>query len=170
MTFTLLIIIALIGAAILAFICAWYIQQNKIDTVIQAKSDVEKQLQKEETEIELLKKEISNQKLTTENLQKQSETAENELIQLQTELRVMEGELKVQQRKKQLLINENTLLQEELKNGIKEIEVIREVPIEDTLGNDEADQPNKRIENAKRLVFAFKKGVSENASSNVSGG
>jgi predicted RNA methylase len=106
-------------------------------------------------------------------VQKQTQTAESELIELQTALRVLEGEVQVLEREKRILANDNALLEEELRSNIREIEVIREVPSLDENGHS-SDQENKlsdeRIENAKRLVFAFKKGVSENQNASAEEG
>ncbi len=160
-----MVIIALAGAAILGFIWAWYQQANNMGKVSQEIDDLKKQLAGQTSSHESLKQEIKTQKLTIENLQKQVQTAETELIESQTMLRVMEGEIKVMEREKRILTNENEQLEEELRNNIREIEVIREVSGHSSPDpNDQMknQHTNERIENAKRLVFAFKKGVSEN--------
>ena len=171
MTFTFLILIALIGAALLGFASAWFSQQRAVDAMAREKSETDKKLLESKTTITKLETEAKGQKLTIENLQKQNQTVEIEVIKLQTELRVLEGEVKVLQREKRNLLIENSHLTEELKNNINEIEVIREIPVYKTengqVTDEEALDLEKRIENAKRLVNAFKKGVSENSNSPV---
>lgn len=173
MAFTLMIFIALTGAAILGFVWAWYKQGWNVEMIKKEMESMRNQSAEKDAKITTLQNEINTQKLTIENAQKQSQKAESELIELQTSLRVLEGEVQVLEREKRILANDNALLEEELRSNIKEIEVIREVPFEDESGHS-SDHSNKltdeRIENAKRLVFAFKKGVSENQNASAEEG
>lgn len=168
-----MIFIALTGAAILGFVWAWYQQGLNIEKIKKDTEGEKKQLAEKEAKISTLQNEINTQKLTIENVQKQAQAAESELIELQTALRVLEGEIQVLEREKRILANDNALLEEELRSNIREIEVIREVPSLEMDGPSR-DHENKlsdeRIENAKRLVFAFKKGVSENQNASAEEG
>ncbi len=174
MAFTFLIFIALIGAAILAFICAWYLQQGNVEKGHRENEDIASKLKEKQTSLDASLKTISTQKMTIENLQKQLQVAEYELIQLQTELRVKEGDISMLEKEKSILANENALLEEELKSNINEIEIVREIPPDppqEKQQNElsEKDLLVKRIEKAKRLVSAFKKGVSENTNTPAKG-
>ncbi len=166
MAFTILILIALTGAALLGFVCAWYLQNRNIDLAVRDTKETESQLKEKQVDIDRLESESETQKLSIENLQKQLQAIENELIKSQSEIRVMEGENNVLEREKHKLELENAQLDFEVKNNIKEIEVIREIPVyvssEQNGGGKENGIPDERVESAKRLVRAFQKGVSEN--------
>ncbi len=166
MAFTTLILIALLGAAALGFLCAWYLQARNIDLALRETKETKSQLEEKQTVIDRLAAESETQKLSIENLQKQLQTLENELIKSQSEVRVMEGEMNVLEREKHKLELENAQLEFEVKNNIREIEVIREIPVyvssEKGGEGEENGVADERIESAKRLVKAFQKGVSEN--------
>ena len=167
MSFIFLIIIALTGAALLGFATAWYGQKQAIDQAMREKAEAIKKQAEFQATITSLETKASTHQLTIDSIQKQNLTAENEVIKLQTELRVMEGEMQVLAREKRNLQIENTQLTDDQKNNINEIEIIREIPeyeIENAQKSEEEKLDlEKRIENAKRLVNAFKKGVSENS-------
>ncbi len=167
MAFTLTILIALIGAVALGFICAWYLQKQTMESAIsRAIKSSESKYEEKKVAVDKLTVESETQKLSIENLQKQLQSLENELISIQSEVRVMEGENQVLQREKLKLELEKTNLEFELKNNIREIEVIREIPVyvpeENGESKDDPEKMQERIESAKRLVKAFQKGVMEN--------
>ena len=66
---------------------------------------------------------------------------------------------------------DNAQLEFELKNNIREIEVIREIPVyvaeENGQSDNDPEKVKERIESAKRLVKAFQKGVAENQDKSV---
>ena len=169
MAFTFLTLIALIGAAVLAFIFAWYLQQGNIEKSMRETEDVESKLMEKQADLDKSKSTVDAQKKTIENLQKQIQVAEQELIQLQADLNTKDGELGLLKKEIRLLTDENALLEEELKNNINEIEIVREIPSgqpkEKQSALSEKELLVERIEKAKRLVSAFKKGVSENVGS-----
>lgn len=171
MAFTFLIFLALLGAAILGFVSAWFWRQNELEKEKQGKTELATQVDDAKDSIKRLEAEAKTQKVTFENLQKENQTIENEVIKLQSELRVMEGEMKVLEREKFKIEIERDELIEEMQNNIHEISILRDVPVNDASenpeNNKEISELNERIENAKRLVNAFKRGVSENENSNT---
>ena len=175
MAFTFLIFLALIGAAILGFVSAWYWRQTSLAKAEKEKSELAARVEDAKASIVRLESEANTQKVTFKKLQKENQTIENEVIKLQSELRVMEGEMKVLEREKFKLQIENEELTEDLQNNIHEISILRDETSPEaqeqpeTKKEDENSELSRRIENAKRLVNAFKKGVSENSNTPAEG-
>ncbi|MEO1262936.1 MAG: hypothetical protein AAFZ15_29275 [Bacteroidota bacterium] len=174
MAFTFLIFLALIGAAILGFVCAWYWREKDLELAEKGKLELANQIDDAIASITQLEAAAKAQQLTFENLQKENQTIENEMISLQSEIRVMEGELKVLEREKFKLQLENEELTEDLQNNVHEISILRDEtnstePIDPPKNDKDLSELNERIENAKRLVNAFKKGVSENSNTPAEG-
>lgn len=167
MTFTFLIIIALIGAAALGGLFIWSKQQQALDQLHRSKAHVDEALKTSKENIQSLEAAAKAEQLKIENLQQQNQTIENEVISLQSDLRVLEGEVNVLARENETLKQDNKLLSEDSNSQqhINEIEVMQEMPeMEEEISETSEGMTDlsQRIENAKRLVNAFKKGVEEN--------
>ena len=166
MLFSILIIIALIGAAALGFLWAWSMKHKGVLAAQEEVKNVQKKLSGTEAEVKKMTLDAKNKQTTFDKLQKENQAIETEQIQLQSDLRVKEAELQVMAREKRLLEEEISHLQEELRSNIREIAVVREVPVlENKNGQNgqavEADEAQINIEKAKQLVKAFRKGVGE---------
>ncbi|HFA49958.1 MAG TPA: hypothetical protein ENJ95_13200 [Bacteroidetes bacterium] len=171
MTYFISILIALIGAAVLGFICAWYFQKQKLELLQLERLELSSELKEKEEQAHQLIAEKETQQLSIENLQKQLQSIENEMFGLETSIKVMEGEMQVLEREKAKLQTENAQLEEELKNNINEIQLIREIPpLEKNKNGAEAPTDKEqeiRIESARKLVQAFQMGVEENVGSSA---
>ncbi len=148
MTEPLLVFIALGGAALLGFLFSNTLLRGKVTSLGAKQADAEHALREKETSLIRLQSENEARLMAVENLQKISHDVENQVFEKDKELL--------------LLRKENARLQDELQQlmdnpieKIKEIDVIREVPV---LIFREVSIPETRKDKAKKLMKAFKKG------------
>ncbi len=148
MTEPLWIFIALAGAALLGFLFSNTLFRGKTAILGKKQSEAENLLREKEAALVRLQSESEARLMAVENLQKISHDIENQAFEKDKEL--------------VLLRKENTRLQEELQQimdnpieKIKEIDVIREVPV---LIFKSVSLPETRKDKAKKLMKAFKKG------------
>ncbi len=148
MDYTIYIFTALTGAAALGFLSAWTIQLLKMR---ENKENIEKlanESKEQEEAFNRLKAEYESQSLSVSNLQKLLEDVESQFLassEQVKELKVENAQLK--QSCQELQRHDNEI--------VREIEVIREVPV--LVFRDRPAMEDKR-EKAKKLVKAFKKG------------
>ncbi|MBI1224145.1 MAG: hypothetical protein GC192_02810 [Bacteroidetes bacterium] len=144
----LLAFIALAGSALLGFLFCASISRLRLANFMAEKSKTNKFLKEKEIEIVKLQDELDSKNLTIENLRKISESYENQAFENDDALKKMGLE-------NQNLQNEIQQLIENPIEKIKEIDVIREVPV---LVLREINVPESRMEKAKKLMKAFTKG------------
>jgi len=151
MEHTILIFTALMGAAVLGFLAAWTIQLLKIHVYKQEKQELSDELNDEKMAFNRLKSEHESQHLTIENLQRLLHEIESQSLASETEFKKIKSDYQ------QLSLSHQELLAHP-KEKLREIEVIREVPV---LVFRERPPQEDRREKAKKLVKAFKKGYLE---------
>ncbi|MBI5917480.1 MAG: hypothetical protein HY842_19100 [Bacteroidetes bacterium] len=144
----LLFFIALSGAAVLGHIFAWSLARLKSASLAAENERLEASLKAQETANFQLKSEIETRQLALENLQKMLQDLENQCFEKDEMLKTLRLEnLRIQEELHHLM--ENPI------EKIKEIDVIREVPI---LIFREPSLPESRKEKAIKLMRAFKQG------------
>jgi hypothetical protein len=144
----LFVFIALAGAALLGFLFSNAMSRRRTTSLLTENTDFQIALRDKESVLARLKSENEARLLAVENLQKISQEVENQVFERDKELVLMK--------------NENFRLQQEVQHltenpieKIKEIDVIREVPI---VILKEISIPETRKDKAKKLMKAFKKG------------
>ncbi len=148
MTEPFLVFIALAGAALLGFVFSSTLLRAKLLSLSGKQSAAENSLRDQEANLVRLQSENESKLHAVENLLKITQEAENQVFEKDKELL--------------LLRMENSRLKEEVQHlidnpveKIKEIDVIREVPV---LVFKEVSIPETRKDKAKKLMKAFKKG------------
>ena len=144
----LFVFIALAGAAVLGFLFSASISKRRSEQFIVDFKLLESNLKEKELAVSRLQSEKDSREIAFENLQKISQDIENQSFEKEKELVSLKAE--------------NTRLHDELIHltenpveKIKEIDVIREVPV---IIFREVTVPESRKEKAKKLMHAFKKG------------
>ncbi len=150
----LFVFIALAGAAVLGFLFSTSLARLRTSKLNAEKVLLKNTLVEREAEIGGLQSECEARQMTIENLQKISQDIENQLIEKDIEKKSLR--LEISRLKEEIhFLTENPI------EKIKEIDVIREVPI---LVFKELSLPESRLEKAKKLMKAFTKGyLDENA-------
>jgi neutral trehalase len=138
----------LAGAALLGFVFSNTLLRGKVLSLGAKKSAAENSLREQEAKLVQLESANEAKLQAVENLQKLSQEVENQVFEKDKELL--------------MLRMENVRLKEEVQQltdnpieKIKEIDVIREVPV---LVFKEVSIPETRKDKAKKLMKAFKKG------------
>ncbi len=144
----LFVFIALAGAAVLGFLFSASLSKRRSEQFFVDFTQLESNLKEKELAVSRLQSEKEAREMALENLQKISQDIENQSFEKEKELAGLRAE--------------NARLQDELIHltenpieKIKEIDVIREVPV---LIFREVSVPESRKEKAKKLMHAFKKG------------
>lgn len=140
--------IALSGSALLGFLFCASLERIRLAKLSAEKTGLLENLKKADLELLQLRAEGETRMLTIENLQKISQDFENQALEREFQLKILSAEnLKFQ--------DEIHFLIENPIEKIKEIDVIREVPV---LVLREINMPESRMEKAKKLMKAFTKG------------
>ncbi len=140
--------IALAGSALLGFLFCASVTRLRIGKLAVQHAELSASILNAETEVERLKTVMDSKVMTIDNLQKISQDVENQAIEKDSHLKILQAEnIKLRQEIQQLI--ENPI------EKIKEIDVIREVPV---LVLREINIPESRMEKAKKLMKAFTKG------------
>ncbi len=144
----LFVFIALAGAAMLGFLFSNALSRKRTSTLISENKDFQIMLRDKESLLTRLQSENEARLRAVENMQKISQEVENQSFEKEKEF--------------VLLKQENARLQHEVQHltenpieKIKEIDVIREVPV---VIYKELSMPETRKDKAKKLMKAFKKG------------
>ena len=148
MEYSLYIFTALSGAAALGFLSAWTIQLLKIKIYKDDNEELTAELNDQKVAFNRLKAEGEAQGISVQNLQRLLQDIENQSFTLEKNLKQIKLDHEQLQSDHQHLINHPNEI-------LREIEVIREVPV--LIFRDRQQQEDKR-EKAKKLVKAFKKG------------
>ncbi len=155
----LFVFIALVGASVLGFLFSASLARLKSAAMMSENTQLSTALKASEASNVRLQSECEARMMAVENLQKISQDIENQAFEKGEELKALRLE--------------NTRLQDEILHltenpieKIKEIDVIREVPV---LIFRELSLPETRKDKAKKLMKAFKKGyLDENGVLHVS--
>lgn len=140
--------IALTGSALLGFIFSVTLARRRTNELTATNIDLVASLKEANSSIESLQMKYDSKALSVDNLQKISQDIENQVIEKNDELKLLRAEnLKLQEEIHHL--TENPI------EKIREIDVIREVPV---LIFREINMPESRIDKAKKLMKAFTKG------------
>lgn len=144
----LFVFIALSGASVLGFLFATSILRKRIAGISEENANLTQTSLEQEAATSRLKSECEARKMAIENLQKLTQEIENQAIEKDKELAVYRSE--------------NKRLQEEIQHlmdnpieKVREIDVIREVPV---LIFRDVTLPESRKDKAKKLMKAFQKG------------
>jgi hypothetical protein len=144
----LFVFIALAGSAILGFVFSLSISRWRTARLVAEVSALNLAIREKESSLDRLKSEADTRLMAINNLQKITQDVENQTLEKNEELK--------------MLRLENSRLQEEIQfltdnplERIREIDVIREVPV---LIIKEIQVPESRMEKAKKLMKAFTKG------------
>jgi len=155
MTLTFYLILALTGAALLGFGCAWYWRNMHLDSEREKLKSLETDLQGEKLISERFKAENETQKLSIANLQKLMQSLENQNFNLEQDVKKAEFGA-------QILTDEKHRLMAELDAQMRENEVMRAMPEIEFDVDIEEDEEDEELKNkAKKLVRAFKRGYRE---------
>ncbi|MCF8245119.1 MAG: hypothetical protein K9J37_05270 [Saprospiraceae bacterium] len=144
----LFVFIALAGSALLGFIFSVTLARRRTNEITAKNIELASALKEANNSIERLQMKYDSKVIAVDSLQKISQDIENQVVEKNEELK--------------LLRSENIKLQEEIHHftenpieKIREIDVIREVPV---LIFREINMPESRIDKAKKLMKAFTKG------------
>lgn len=157
MNYTFIIFIAMTGAAALGFLFAWALRHHKSGTLKSEKEDLARKLLDEKMVVEKLRSELEFQQELKNSLQKKLQDVENQALIVSQELQSLNVTFEV-------LSDKHRLLEQNQGENVREIDVIREVPV---LVYREPKRPMDRRTKAKELVKAFRKGYSKSGSSTV---
>lgn len=157
MNYTFIIFIAMTGAAALGFLFAWALRHHKSRTLKAEKEALARKLQDEKLVLERLKTELEFQQELKNSLQKKLHDVENQVLSTNQELKLLNMAFEA-------LSDKHRLLEQNQVENVREIDVIREVPV---LVYREPKRPMDRRTKAKELVKAFRKGYSKSGSSTV---
>ena len=142
-----LIIIALVGAAALGFLSAWHYQHIRYSSAKNQCAEIKNELQNVQASFNELATENEAHHLSIGNYQKLLESLEKQNQELEQEL-LMALQLKKEQ--------PPSGPQQPIE-AIREIEVIREVPV--LVFRDHGPKAMTKEEKAAKLLTAFKKGI-----------
>jgi hypothetical protein len=149
MTSALLIVVSLTGAGILGFLSAWFYQSEKIRKQYLSHLQDKREFEELRSGFDKLTHENEGLQLSIQNLQRLLESYENQA-------NVLEKELLTTRRICEELYDAHKP-HAKTPEVIKEIEVIREVPVLVFREND--SKPVTHDEKAAKLIRAFKKGI-----------
>lgn len=144
----LFVFIALAGSAILGFVFSLSISRLRSAKLAAEVADLNNSIKEKDALLERLTTECETRLMSINNLQKITQDIENQTIEKNEELKSLRLENGRLQDEIQL-ITENPI------ERVREIDVIREVPI---LIFRELRVPESRMEKAKKLMKAFTKG------------
>lgn len=144
----LFVFIALAGSAILGFVFSFSISRRRATKLAAEISALNHSLQEKEQSLARLKSEADSRLMAINNLQKFTQDIEDQALEKNEVLKSLRLENSRLQEEIQFL-TENPL------ERIREIDVIREVPV---LIIKEVQVPESRMEKAKKLMKAFTKG------------
>lgn len=144
----LFVFIALAGATLLGFLLSNTMSRHRTVSLADENADLANSLKEKDASVIRLQSECEARMLAVENIQKISQDVENQVFEKEKELVALRKENARLQDEVQLL-TENPI------EKIKEIDVIREVPV---LVFREVSLPETRKDKAKKLMKAFKKG------------
>ncbi len=149
MASTLLFLVSLVGAAALGFLTAWFYQGERIRKMLLSSLKSEETLRELKADIDQHFLANESLKLSLKNLERLLESYENQATALESEL--------VTTRKICEELYDAHKPHAKPQEIIKEIEVIREVPV--LVFRDKGKTAVTHEEKAAKLVRAFKKGV-----------
>lgn len=144
----LFVFIALAGSAILGFVFSLSISRWRTARLAAEVSALNLAIREKENSLDRLKSEADTRLMAINNLQKITQDVENQTLEKNEELKTLRLENSRLQEEIQFL-TENPL------ERVREIDVIREVPV---LIIKEIQVPESRMEKAKKLMKAFTKG------------
>ena len=148
MSYPTILFAAMIGAAVLGFFFAWAIQHLKIKALLEENRELIAELNDHKSIHNRLKSELDFHKESRYNLQGLLQDVENQALKSEADLKTLQAEhARLQEEYRRL--GENPV------EKVREIEVIREVPV---LVFRESKKVEDRREKAKQLVKAFRKG------------
>ena len=161
----------------MGFAWAWYVRQKELEAAAKEQADLVNHLKEARHILKQKDNDAQAAKLTIETLQKQNQTIENEVISLQSKLSVLQGEMKVLERENHLLTKSRQQPQQPNTpadqtpasappapaNADTPDDKDNELKLKMEEGEELSDF-QKRIETARRLVNAFKKGALQEGS------
>jgi hypothetical protein len=148
MEYTLYIFIAITGAAALGFLAAWTIQMLKIKALGEENQELNAELKDQELAFNRMKAQNEAHEISVKNLQNLLEEIENQAFTFEKNFKQLKLDHEQLSQDYQYLVDHPA-------EKLREIEVIREVPV---LIFRDRQAPEGKREKAKKLVKAFKKG------------
>lgn len=144
----LILVVALGGATALGYLFAWSLERGKVSANKIETERLQTALDREKSTAERFRSDLETHRLSLDNLQKLLQGVENQAFSTEVELKALRSE-------NAKLKADLAQLREHPMEKIKEIEVIREVPV---LVFRDINQLDNRQEKAKKLLHAFQKG------------